>query len=71
MRECSKCSKYRKFLSSLINCFPFVREFRLGKKLRNKRLKMQRKLVKNKPKRLRRYVILSGLYDVCRKCSSK
>lgn len=48
------------FLSLLIDCFPFVREFRLRKKIRHKRLKMQRKLPKEEPKHLRRYVMLSG-----------
>jgi hypothetical protein len=48
------------FLSLLINCFPFVREFRLHKKIRHKKIKMQRKLIKDEPKHLRRYVMMSG-----------
>ncbi|MCH9636803.1 hypothetical protein A1D18_00155 [Candidatus Rickettsiella isopodorum] len=52
--------KRSRFLSLLINCFPLVREFRLYKKMRHKKLKMRRKLVKNDPKHLRRYVIQSG-----------
>lgn len=64
MRQCSQCSKVRRFLSLLINNFPFVREFRLRKKIRHKKLKMQRKLSrklsKDEPKHLRRYVMLSG-----------
>jgi hypothetical protein len=60
MSQCSKCSKVRKFLSLLINCFPFVREFRLRKKIRYKRLKMQCSLSKDEPKHLRRYILQSG-----------
>lgn len=59
MSQCSKCSKVRKFLSLLINCFPFVGEFRLRKKIRYKRLKMQCSL-KDEPKHLRRYILQSG-----------
>ncbi|MFZ0219311.1 MAG: hypothetical protein WAL30_03800 [Candidatus Aquirickettsiella sp.] len=51
--------RYR-FLSLLINCFPFVREFRLRKKIRHRRIKTQRKSVKDEPKHLRRYVMMSG-----------
>lgn len=60
MRQCSKCSKVRRFLSSLINNFPLVRGFRLLKKMRHKKLKTQHKLIKDEPKHLRRYVMLSG-----------
>lgn len=60
MQKCSKCLKFRKFLLSLMDGFPFVRELRLRKKLRNKRLKMQRKLTKDEPKHLRRYIMMSG-----------
>jgi hypothetical protein len=48
------------FLSLLVNCFPLVREFRLCKKIRNKRIKKNLKLAKDEPKHLRRYVMLSG-----------
>lgn len=54
-----QCSKIRKFLSLLANGFPFVREFRTHRKIRQKRLKM-RKFIKDEPKHLRRYVIQSG-----------
>jgi hypothetical protein len=59
MQQCSQCSKIRKFLSLLVNGFPFVREFRVRKKIRYKRLKMQ-KLIKDDPKHLRRYILRSG-----------
>ncbi len=57
MRSRSKC--YR-FLLLLVNCFPFVREYKLRKKNRYKRLKIQRKFLKDEPKHLRRYVVMSG-----------
>jgi len=57
MRQSSKCAR---FLSLLVNCFPWVREYRLHRKIRHKRLKIQLKLPKDEPKHLRRYVILSG-----------
>ncbi|MES2142507.1 MAG: hypothetical protein V4471_06485 [Pseudomonadota bacterium] len=60
MHQCSKCSKIRRFLSLLINCFPFVRAYRLRRKTRHKKLKMQRTWLKDEPKRLRRYVMLAG-----------
>lgn len=41
MSQCSKCSKIRQFLSLLINGFPFVREFRLRKKIRQKKIRMK------------------------------
>lgn len=52
--------KRSRFLSLLINCFPFVREFRLRKKIRYKRLKTQRKLPKDEPKHLKRYIKMYG-----------
>ena len=48
------------FLSLLISCFPFVREFRVRKKIRYRRINKRRKLPKDEPKHLRRYVMLSG-----------
>lgn len=61
MRQCSKCSKFRRFLSLLINGFPFVREYRLHRKLRHKKIKVQRnKLAKVEPEHLRRYILMSG-----------
>lgn len=59
MSQCSKCSKIRKFLSLLVKGFPFIREFRLRRKIRRKRLKMQ-KIIKDEPKHLRRYLLQSG-----------
>jgi hypothetical protein len=59
MSQCSKCSKIRHFFLLLINGFPFVREFRLRKKLRQKRKRMKN-LVKDEPKHLRRYIMQSG-----------
>ena len=59
MRQCSRCSKIRKFLLLLVNGFPFVREFRL-RKIRQKKIKMQRVVYKNEPKHLRRYIMQSG-----------
>jgi hypothetical protein len=60
MNPCSKCSKIRKFLSLLVNSFPFVRELRLHRKIRHKRLKMQCRLSKDEPKHLRSYIMQSG-----------
>ncbi len=60
MRQCSQCSKVRRFLSLLIKNFPLSREFRLRKKIRLKKLKMQHKILKDEPKHLRRYVMSSG-----------
>lgn len=51
--------KFR-FLSLLINSFPFVREFRLRKKIRLKRIKMSRRLSRDDAKHLRRYILMSG-----------
>ncbi len=59
MNACSKCSKVRQFFILLINGFPLVRELRLRRKLRQKRIRMQN-LIKDKPKHLRRYVMPSG-----------
>ncbi|WP_342227080.1 hypothetical protein [Rickettsiella endosymbiont of Rhagonycha lignosa] len=59
MRQCSKCSKIRKFLTLLANGFPFIREYRVRRKIRYKKLKMQ-KLIKDDPKHLRRYILQSG-----------
>lgn len=59
MSQCSKCSKIRKFLSLLVNSFPFIREYRVRRKIRYKKLKMQ-KLIKDDPKHLRRYILRSG-----------
>lgn len=59
MSQCSKCSKVRQFFLLLINGFPLVRELRLRRKLRQKKIRMQR-LIKDEPKRLRRYIMQSG-----------
>lgn len=59
MSQCLKCSKIRQFFLLLINGFPLVREIRVRRKLRQKRMRMQ-KLIKDEPKKLRRYVIQSG-----------
>lgn len=49
------------FLSLLINCFPFVREFRLRKKIRyRRRINRRRKLPKDELKQLRKYIMMSG-----------
>ena len=60
MRQYYQSSSVRRFLALLLNCFPFVREYRLRQKIQKKRLKMQRKLRKDEPKRLRRYIMLAG-----------
>lgn len=52
--------KRSRFLSLLINCFPFVREFRLRKKIHYRRLNKRRKLPKDEPKQLRKYILMSG-----------
>lgn len=59
MSSCTKCSKIRRFLLLLVNGFPFVRELRLRRKIRQKRVRMQ-KLIKDEPKHLRRYIMHSG-----------
>lgn len=59
MSQCAKCSKIRKFLSLLINGFPFVREFRLRRKIRHKRIKIKKR-INDEPKHLRRYILQSG-----------
>ncbi|TLY47853.1 MAG: hypothetical protein E6K54_05590 [Gammaproteobacteria bacterium] len=59
MSSCTKCSKIRRFLLLLVNGFPFVRELRLRRKIRQKRIRMQ-KLIKDEPKHLRRYIMQSG-----------
>ncbi|MEN9917368.1 MAG: hypothetical protein RLY40_1307 [Pseudomonadota bacterium] len=58
MSQCSKCSKIRQFLLLLVNGFPFVRELRVRRKIRQKRIRMQ-KLTKDEPKHLRRYLMQS------------
>lgn len=52
--------KRPRFLSLLVKCFPFVREFRLRKKMRCRRINKRRKLPKDAPKHLRRYLMMSG-----------
>lgn len=59
MHKFSRCSKLRKFLSLLINGFPFVRELRASRKIRQKKLKMPT-FIKDEPKHLRRYIRQSG-----------
>lgn len=58
MYICSKYSKIHKFLSLLVNCFPFVRRFRVHRKIRYKRIKKMN-LIKDKPKHLRGYLVAS------------
>lgn len=48
------------FLLLLSDAFLLAREFRLRKKIRYKRLRMQRKLAKDEPRHLRRYIVHSG-----------
>lgn len=60
MSQCFKCSKVRQFFLLLINGFPLVRELRLRRKLRHKRIRMQ-KLLKDEPKHLRRNIVQSGI----------
>lgn len=59
MSQCSKCSKIRRFFLLLINGFPLVREMRVRRKLRQKKIRMQ-KLIKDEPKHLRCYIMQSG-----------
>jgi hypothetical protein len=50
-------------LSLLFNCFPFVRTFkayRLRRKVSMRKVKICRKLKKEEPTHLRRYVVMSG-----------
>lgn len=51
--------KLHSFFLLLISCFPFVREYRLRKKLQLKRKKIYAQLNKKRNERLKRYLLFS------------